>query len=102
MATIFVRLAFSIVIGCIWKIQQVNSYCLRNIPQTTFVSTKLNSVVESSIVALAAGSVGGILGVGAAYPLDALKTKAQTYASSRESSARNLGGIQFMLMHSEI
>lgn len=46
--------------------------------------TKCN-LVENSVVSLAAGALAGSIGVGVAYPLDALKTKAQTYASSKDA-----------------
>lgn len=49
-------------------------------------SVKL-SLVENSLLTLTAGAIAGSIGVGVAYPLDALKTKAQTYASSQDSSA---------------
>jgi hypothetical protein len=49
-------------------------------------SVKCN-LVENSLLTLAAGALAGSIGVGVAYPLDALKTKAQTYASSRDSSS---------------
>lgn len=45
------------------------------------------NLVENSFLTLAAGALAGSIGVGVAYPLDALKTKAQTYASSRDTSA---------------
>ena len=44
-------------------------------------------LVENSFISLAAGALAGSIGVGVAYPLDALKTKAQTYASSKGSNA---------------
>lgn len=49
-------------------------------------SVKCN-LVENSLLTLTAGALAGSIGVGVAYPLDALKTKAQTYASSRDSSS---------------
>ena len=45
------------------------------------------NLVENSLLTLTAGALAGSIGVGVAYPLDALKTKAQTYASSRDSSS---------------
>jgi hypothetical protein len=52
--------------------------------------TKCN-LAESSLISLAAGAFAGSIGVGVAYPLDALKTKAQTYASSGGPSSGSLG-----------
>ena len=49
-------------------------------------SVKCN-LVENSLMTLTAGALAGSIGVGVAYPLDALKTKAQTYASSRDASS---------------
>ena len=42
-------------------------------------------IAENSLLSLAAGALAGSIGVGVAYPLDALKTKAQTYASSKDA-----------------
>ena len=46
--------------------------------------TKCN-LIDNSAISLAAGALAGSIGVGVAYPLDALKTKAQTYASSKDA-----------------
>ena len=46
-------------------------------------SSTLKLVTDSSLVSLAAGAIAGSIGVGAAYPLDALKTKAQVAAAQR-------------------
>ena len=43
-------------------------------------------VVDSAVISLAAGAIAGSIGVGAAYPLDSLKTKAQTYATGSEAT----------------
>jgi len=37
--------------------------------------------VDGTVISLAAGSLAGVVGIGTAYPLDALKTKAQTYGT---------------------
>lgn len=50
-------------------------------------STSL-SVIGTGAASLLAGSVGGAIGVGVAYPLDTLKTKAQVYAQQRGQRAR--------------
>ncbi|KAL7520029.1 hypothetical protein ACHAWX_004780 [Stephanocyclus meneghinianus] len=44
------------------------------------VQTRL-SVLNAGIASLLAGSVGGAIGVGVAYPFDTIKTKAQVYSS---------------------
>lgn len=45
----------------------------------------MTSVVDP-FVSLACGSLAGVVGIGAAYPLDSLKTKAQVYAASNSDS----------------
>ena len=44
-------------------------------------STTCLSVIGTGAASLLAGSVGGAIGVGVAYPLDTLKTKSQVYSS---------------------
>lgn len=44
-------------------------------------STTSLSVIGTGAASLLAGSVGGAIGVGVAYPLDTLKTKSQVYSS---------------------
>jgi Mitochondrial carrier protein len=55
-------------------------------------SVKCN-MVENSLLTLTAGAFAGSIGVGVAYPLDALKTKAQTYASSKDAAAGSIDNI---------
>eukprot|EP01036_Dinobryon_divergens_P035495 gene35495-46001_t len=50
--------------------------------------------MDSSLVSLGAGSIAGVIGIGVAYPLDALKTKAQTYASRKSPSSQGDGLVQ--------
>ena len=52
-------------------------------------STSL-SVIGTGAASLLAGSVGGAIGVGVAYPLDTLKTKSQVY-SSRQTQQQSKG-----------
>lgn len=52
--------------------------------------TTLEVAAETTIISSIAGSLAGALGVGAAYPMDSLKTKAQTYAQS-DANAQSLG-----------
>jgi hypothetical protein len=42
------------------------------------------SVIGTGAASLLAGSVGGAIGVGVAYPLDTLKTKSQVYSSQQQ------------------
>jgi len=50
-------------------------------------STSL-SVIGAGAASILAGSVGGAIGVGVAYPLDTLKTKSQVYAQQRSQKRR--------------
>ena len=59
-------------------IQQNRHYDHRSSPTTTTTTTSL-SVLGTGVASLLAGSVGGAIGVGVAYPLDTLKTKSQVY-----------------------
>ena len=63
-----------------------------NVPLLRRNSVKCN-MVENSLLTLTAGAFAGSIGVGVAYPLDALKTKAQTYASSKDSAAGSIHDI---------
>jgi hypothetical protein len=49
-------------------------------------------MIDSTVLSLISGSIAGSIGVGVAYPLDTIKTKSQTYASS-SSTGRSLGAI---------
>ena len=66
------------------KVLSVNKRSHCSTPTRTESRTKCN-LVENSAISLAAGALAGSIGVGVAYPLDALKTKAQTYASSKDA-----------------
>jgi hypothetical protein len=44
--------------------------------------SELKMVIVDPLVSLGAGSLAGVVGIGVAYPLDSLKTKAQVYAST--------------------
>ena len=57
-----------------------------NVLMTTTRKCNVNMVVDSAVISLAAGAIAGSIGVGAAYPLDSLKTKAQTYATGSEAT----------------
>ena len=46
------------------------------------------------LISLGAGSVAGVIGIGAAYPLDSLKVKTQTYASNPSFNTSNLSMIK--------
>ncbi|KAL7528122.1 hypothetical protein ACHAWF_002446 [Thalassiosira exigua] len=50
-------------------------------------STSL-SVLGTGAASILAGSVGGAIGVGVAYPLDTLKTKAQVYGQQQQQRRR--------------
>jgi Mitochondrial carrier protein len=63
-----------------------------NVPLPRQNSVKCN-MVENSLLTLTAGAFAGSIGVGVAYPLDALKTKAQTYASSKDAAAGSMYNI---------
>lgn len=51
---------------------------------TTRCSTSL-SVIGAGAASILAGSVGGAIGVGVAYPLDTLKTKSQVYGQQKSA-----------------
>eukprot|EP01035_Chromulina_nebulosa_P019191 gene19191-25037_t len=53
------------------------------------------NVIDSTLLSVIAGSLAGSIGVGVAYPMDAIKTKTQTYASS-SSSGRSIGTLAMM------
>lgn len=55
--------------------------------------TSVNAFVDSTLLSLGAGSIAGMVGTGTAYPFDALKTKAQAYASNRDGANLSLGMI---------
>lgn len=63
-------------------------------------STSL-SVIGAGAASLLAGSVGGAIGVGVAYPLDTLKTKAQVY-SQQQSQQRKLQMEQLQQQQQQI
>eukprot|EP00580_Thalassiosira_gravida_P016601 CAMPEP_0201663640 /NCGR_PEP_ID=MMETSP0494-20130426/5370_1 /ASSEMBLY_ACC=CAM_ASM_000839 /TAXON_ID=420259 /ORGANISM="Thalassiosira gravida, Strain GMp14c1" /LENGTH=240 /DNA_ID=CAMNT_0048142271 /DNA_START=82 /DNA_END=801 /DNA_ORIENTATION=- len=50
-------------------------------------STSL-SVIGTGVASILAGSVGGAIGVGVAYPLDTLKTKSQVYGQQRAAERK--------------
>jgi len=47
------------------------------------------SLIGTGAASLLAGSVGGAIGVGVAYPLDTLKTKSQVYSSQQQRRIKN-------------
>jgi hypothetical protein len=53
-------------------------------------STTSLSVIGTGAASLFAGSVGGAIGVGVAYPLDTLKTKAQVYSQQNTQQQRQM------------
>ena len=53
-------------------------------------STTCLSVIGTGAASLLAGSVGGAIGVGVAYPLDTLKTKSQVYNSRQSQQQRQI------------
>ncbi len=53
-------------------------------------STTSLSVIGTGAASLLAGSVGGAIGVGVAYPLDTLKTKAQVYSQQNAQQQRQM------------
>ena len=57
---------------------QTRHYDHRSSSSTATTTTSL-SVLGTGVASLLAGSVGGAIGVGVAYPLDTLKTKSQVY-----------------------
>jgi hypothetical protein len=69
----------------------INHFALRNKAKFPVANSdskfKLNLAVDGALISLAAGAVAGSIGVGAAYPLDALKTKAQTYATANDGNS---------------
>ena len=75
----------------VFSYQSFVSSCFRNGHSISLSPPRIRSskllLVENSLLTLTAGAIAGSIGVGVAYPLDALKTKAQTYASSQDSSA---------------
>ena len=77
----------------VFSYQSFVSNSFRNGYTTSLSPPRIRSskllLVENSLLTLTAGAIAGSIGVGVAYPLDALKTKAQTYASSQGSSAGN-------------
>jgi len=52
-------------------------------------STTSLSVIGTGAASLLAGSVGGAIGVGVAYPLDTLKTKSQVYSSQQSRQMKD-------------
>eukprot|EP00577_Skeletonema_sp_RCC1716_P025463 CAMPEP_0113434648 /NCGR_PEP_ID=MMETSP0013_2-20120614/35711_1 /TAXON_ID=2843 ORGANISM="Skeletonema costatum, Strain 1716" /NCGR_SAMPLE_ID=MMETSP0013_2 /ASSEMBLY_ACC=CAM_ASM_000158 /LENGTH=173 /DNA_ID=CAMNT_0000324683 /DNA_START=52 /DNA_END=569 /DNA_ORIENTATION=- /assembly_acc=CAM_ASM_000158 len=52
-------------------------------------STTSLSVIGTGAASLLAGSVGGAIGVGVAYPLDTLKTKSQVYSSQQSRQIKD-------------
>ena len=66
------------------KVLPVNKRSHCSTHTRTASRTRCN-LVENSAISLLAGALAGSIGVGVAYPLDALKTKAQTYASSKDA-----------------
>lgn len=71
------------------KFNSGNDFTIFNAPSLRQNSVKCN-MVENSLLTLTAGAFAGSIGVGVAYPLDALKTKAQTYASSKDATAGSM------------
>ncbi|KAJ1404966.1 mitochondrial carrier domain-containing protein [Ochromonadaceae sp. CCMP2298] len=57
---------------------------------------ELQAVVDPAFLSLVAGSFAGAIGVGASYPLDSIKTKSQTLASSGEQTSL-LGTVKLVL-----
>ena len=53
-------------------------------------STTSLSVIGTGAASLLAGSIGGAIGVGVAYPLDTLKTKAQVYSQQNTQQQRQM------------
>ena len=66
-------------------------------------SMKRSAATESlnTLVSLGAGSFAGAIGIGTAYPFDALKTKAQIYAASSSSERLSLPKLAKKLLESE-
>lgn len=68
---------------------------LRVEPRRSRQSRRLTVVVasapSSALASMFAGSLAGAIGTGAGYPLDTLKTKAQTYAASSSSERQRTG-----------
>lgn len=63
-------------------------YSHRSSPQTS-----LHLAVDTGVLSIVAGSVAGAVGVGVAYPLDALKTKVQTLRSGPIDQESRIGGL---------
>ena len=59
--------------------------------QNRHLTVMVASAPSSGLASMIAGSLAGAIGTGAGYPLDTLKTKAQTYAAS--SSERQRSGL---------
>ena len=55
---------------------------------------KHNVQMVDPLISLGAGSIAGVIGIGAAYPLDSLKVKTQTYASNPSFNSSNLSMIK--------
>lgn len=51
-------------------------------------STSLSVILGTGAASLLAGSLGGAVGVGAAYPFDTLKTKSQVYRRERQRTSK--------------
>lgn len=55
------------------------------------ISKSRNSLqMFDPLISLGASSIAGVIGIGAAYPLDSLKVKTQTYASNPSVNSSNL------------
>jgi len=59
-------------------------------PRTGLCSLRA-SILPASIIPSVAGAIGGAIGVGAAFPFDTLKTKAQTYESGEGEERQAMG-----------
>jgi hypothetical protein len=66
---------------------QDDSHHMHSIPPRQHRTTTRLSVIGTGAASLLAGSVGGAIGVGVAYPFDTLKTKSQVY-SQQQSQQR--------------
>jgi solute carrier family 25 carnitine/acylcarnitine transporter 20/29 len=57
---------------------------------STTTTTSLSLVIGAGAASLIAGSLGGAIGVGVAYPFDTLKTKSQVYGQQRQQQQQQL------------
>lgn len=99
--TVLAMFPSHLLIACIfllssWKL----SVCFLATKTLSFRS-RGSSQANAQAASLIAGSLAGVIGIGAAYPLDALKTKTQTLAATNSSNQRSMLGVANEILATE-